>query len=144
MSLMYIARLTRPDILFATVYLSTKSARPTRTNYKAACRVLKYLTEAGPNYKIVYRHSAHLVLNIYADSSHCLHPDGKGQAGIMVCLGDSLIHARTSKIKMTTLSSTESESVVLCEAATYVHWLKVQMGGSTRSTCGRTIRQPRD
>ena len=41
MSTMYLARLTRADILFPTVYLATKSQSPTKSDYIKLCRVLK-------------------------------------------------------------------------------------------------------
>ena len=43
MSTMYLARLTRADILFPTVYLATKSQSPTKSDYIKLCRVLKYV-----------------------------------------------------------------------------------------------------
>jgi hypothetical protein len=43
MSLLYIARFTRPDILFATSYLATRSENPTQDDASKLFRVLKYL-----------------------------------------------------------------------------------------------------
>ena len=39
MSVMYLARLTRADVLFPTTYLSSKCQRPTTKNYNDLCRV---------------------------------------------------------------------------------------------------------
>ena len=39
MSLMYIARMTRPDILFAVSYLATKSSHPTEEHLQELRRV---------------------------------------------------------------------------------------------------------
>ena len=43
MSLMYLARMSRPDILFPVTYLATKSANPTAHNLLQAKRILSYV-----------------------------------------------------------------------------------------------------
>ena len=40
---MYVARLTRPDVLLATAYLATKAQHPKEGDYKAALRIISYL-----------------------------------------------------------------------------------------------------
>jgi hypothetical protein len=128
MSVMYIARLTRADILLPTVYLATKSQSPTLKNYMDLCRILKYVKDRGPM-GIHFKKGQGVKVTIYADSSHGMYPDGKGQAAIVATMGSGYVHARTAKIKMVTLSSTESECVSLSDSATYARWLKAQLRG---------------
>jgi hypothetical protein len=45
MTLMYIARLTRPDILLAVTYLASKSHCATDRDWKYCMRVVKYLND---------------------------------------------------------------------------------------------------
>jgi hypothetical protein len=125
MSLMYLARYTRPDILFMTTYLCSKSKEPNELHYKMACRVLKYIQDT-PNYAVRFTRNVKncLELKIYADAGHATYIDGKGQAGIFITLGSGFIFARSTKIKMVTLSSTESEQYALSDATTYVIWCK--------------------
>ena len=118
MALMFIARLTRYEILFTVSYLATKGVKPLMRDYKAACRVLRYL-ECSGDYGILFRKDCKFGIIIGADSSHRLHRDGKGQGGIMVSIGSGVVHARSYKIKITVLSPTESEGVAICEAGTY-------------------------
>ena len=40
---MYVARLTRPDVLLATAYLATKAQHPKEGDYKVALRIISYL-----------------------------------------------------------------------------------------------------
>jgi hypothetical protein len=61
---------------------------------------------------------------IFSDASHGSHADGKGHGATMVSLGSASIFFRSFKLKLTTLSSTESEHVALCEAATLAVWLR--------------------
>ena len=43
MSLFYVAKRTRPEVLFAVSYLATKSSEPTQNDYDKALRILSYL-----------------------------------------------------------------------------------------------------
>jgi hypothetical protein len=43
MSLMYLARFTRPDILMATTYLATKSSKPSKSDYSKLIQILSYV-----------------------------------------------------------------------------------------------------
>ena len=42
MAILYVARLTRPDVLLATAYLATKAQHPKEGDYKAL-RIISYL-----------------------------------------------------------------------------------------------------
>ena len=117
------ARLTRADILFPTVFLATRSQSPTVDDYQKLCRILKYV-KRGPDYGVLFRKDAGICATVYTDASHGLHEDGKGQIGIIATLGSGYVGARSSKIKMITLSSTESEQLALCEATTYAKWMR--------------------
>jgi hypothetical protein len=95
-------------------------------DYEAACRLLTYIYST-PDYGILFTVAAGSLLRIYTDASHALHGDGKGHGGMIMTLGSGYIFAKSGKLKCVTLSSTESESVVMCEAATYVVWIRGMM-----------------
>jgi hypothetical protein len=86
---------------------------------------MKYL-KSTPNYALVYKRgtTGSIAPVIFSDASHGSHADGRGHGAIMVSLGSASIYFRSFKLKLTTLSSTESEHVALCEAATLAVWLK--------------------
>ena len=115
--------MTRADILFPTVFLATRSQSPTVSDYNKLCKVLKYV-KTNDGYGVLFRKDAGICATIYADASHGLHKNGKGQVGIVATLGSGYVGARTSKIKMITLSSTESEQMALCEGTTYARWMR--------------------
>jgi hypothetical protein len=119
---MFLARFTRPDISFPVSILSTRCAKPTRNDLKQAVKVLKYVA-VHPDYAIVYK-STTFNVDIYADASHGIHPNGTGQGCIIVRVGTGMVFIRSYKLKMVTLSSTESEWLVLCEATQFARWLK--------------------
>jgi len=124
MTLMYIARLTRPDILYAVTLLATRSACPTESDSVHLRRIVRYLA-GTPDVGIVFDGTRPVVPVIYADASHITHPDGLSQAGIIITLGSAPILSRSFKIKLVTRSSSESELFALEEASTYAGWLKL-------------------
>lgn len=122
MSLMYLARFTRPDILFAVTYLATKCQNPTEDDYAQGIRILKYLAH-NPQSALLYA-AKDLEVKVYCDASHLLHGDGKGHSGAIVLLGGNHIYSFSGKQKLQARSSTEAELIALDEITTYVVWLR--------------------
>jgi hypothetical protein len=120
MTLMYIARLTRPDVLMATTYLATRSHCATPTDWRYYMKIAKYLQET-PDLGLVL-HCASLQVNIWADASYAVHHDGKGHTGYIIYLGDS--HARSGKQKLQSTSSTDAEVIAAVEAMQTAMWLR--------------------
>lgn len=121
MSLMYMARLTRPDILLPVAYLATKSQNPTLGHKKQLDQVLQYIKgtiSAGLMFK-----RSDLRLTLSADASHLTHADGKGHTGICILLGGTVIACRSTKQKVQARSSTEAEIIAAEEAITYIPFI---------------------
>jgi hypothetical protein len=138
MSLMFLGRFTRSDILHATTYLATKSSNPTMNNWRSAIRIVDYLR--GNSKAGITILNPDMKLRIFADASHAIHKDGKGHGGIIITLGSSPIMTKSYKLKMVTKSSTESELVTLDEALTYGQYIQDQLeylriNGSTKVIC---------
>jgi hypothetical protein len=124
MTLMYIGRFTRHDILHAVTVLATRSACPRKSDMSHAMRIVRYLSgtrNIGPTFD----GNVPLDPAISADASHNVHHTGHGHAGIVITLGSAPIHCQSYKLKLVTRSSSESELVVLEEASTYAVWLKL-------------------
>ena len=135
MTLMYLARFTRPDILMPVTFLATRNCGPTEEDMAKAMRVVRYL--AGDIGKAIhYKCNVPIKPTIYADASHCIHGDGRGHGGVVLTLGSGPIHCRSFKLKATTRSSSESELYCLEEASTYTEWYTMLLGamgvGDTR------------
>lgn len=128
MALMYVGRLTRPDILFGVSFLSTRTKQCSVHDFKMALRILKYLV-GTKSLSLRFRYvDPRAPIKVYADASHNLHTSDavRGHAGLIIATGDSApIHFRSYKIKTFTRSSSESELVVLDEAWSYLSWLKL-------------------
>ena len=119
MGLMWLARLTRFDILFPVTYLASFN-RPTQQDYEMLCRILKYL-EVSAN--VAIRHLCRKVrFTAACDASHNVHKDHKGHGGLILHLGSGPIHTRSMKIRTVTLDTAESEGYMMCETVKYIIW----------------------
>ena len=121
MSVMFLSRFTRPDLAFAVSMLSTHCTKPNRHHMKQAIKLLHYIANSD-DMAIVYE-TVSTQPTIYADASHATHHDGYGHGCLVIKVGTGAIFCRSYKLKLITLSSTESEHVVLCDAATLAEWL---------------------
>jgi len=120
MTLMYLARMTRADILFAVTVLSSRCKHPTKGDLLAACRVLRYLIDSGV-WGIMYKPIS-LRWNVYVDSSHMLHEDQRGHIGLVLSVGSGYVFASSSKMRLVTLSTKDTEVTASCHAVTYARW----------------------
>lgn len=127
MSLMFLARMTRVDILLPVTYLATKSSSPTVAHYKKTLRILKYIKQTS-NHGLVFRGNGDSSMipevKVYADASHLTHNDGKGHSGILITINGTVVMSRSVKQKSAARSSTEAELIALEEATTYVKWIR--------------------
>lgn len=121
MGLMYIARFTRPDILMSITFLSTRTQVATQEDMSKLLHILRYLSGTR-EFVMTYKRNIPFQPKISADASHHLHPSGHGQAGIIISNGSAPVAFRSTKIKMITRSSSESELVALEDASTYAVW----------------------
>ena len=111
MKLMFLARLTRPDILLSVVGLATRSKQPNIYDMQRLERIIGYLLytkDLGMNIKVT-----NTELNAYFDASWNCHPDAKGHSGIVITIGHFgfPVIFKSSKQKIVTRSSTEAELV---------------------------------
>lgn len=120
MKLMYLAKCTRPDILFPITYLASKS-QPNRGDYRDLLRVTGYLKHTRDKELIIGKYNKVVA---YIDASHNTHHDHLGQSGCVLTAGGT-VFARSSKQKMVTRSSCESEIVSLYDHLPYI--LEVQL-----------------
>lgn len=121
MSVMFLSRFTRPDLSFTVGMLSTHCTNPNEHHMMQAVKMLKYIANS-PDMAIVFT-TVQTNVTIFADASHATHHDGHGHGCLIIKLGSGLIYCRSYKLKLVTLSSTESEHVVLCDATTLSEWL---------------------
>jgi hypothetical protein len=122
MTLLFIARFTRPDILFSVTVLSTKLKVAFQSDMQEALRIIRYL-KGTSSLGQVFTAAAALLLKFVVDASHGLvHVRGFG--AFIAILGSAPIAFRCWILKFVTLSSAESVICALTEAVTYILWLR--------------------
>jgi hypothetical protein len=83
MKLLYLATRTRPDILFATVVLATRSQNPSQIDFDRLHKILQYLN-GTQTHCLTFNKDGPLKVNAHVDSSFNLHWDAKGHSGFAV------------------------------------------------------------
>ena len=123
MSLMYLARLTRPDILLPVTYLASRAHCPNKDDYKKLGRIIRYLK--GTVNEGTYIQCKDIRLYCHCDASYGIHSDGRSHTGFILSLGGShsYLHARSLKQKVTALSSTDAEIIAVSDAMKQIVWI---------------------
>ena len=63
---------------------------------------------------------SNLQLRAYVDASYAVYPDAKSVSGVVIMLGDAVIYVKSSKQKIVTRSSTESELVAISDSLSQI------------------------
>jgi hypothetical protein len=125
-SLLYLAYVSRPDILFAVNCLSQLQEHPTDVAWCALKRILRYLKHTL-NLKIEYKKSdldmTDLCLYVDADWGANTQ-DRKSVTGYFIMFSNCPIMWCCNKQKCITLSSTEAEIIALCKGVQDILWIK--------------------
>jgi hypothetical protein len=113
----YLAKRVRPDILCPVVFLTTRVRAPDVDDLAKLERVLKYLNGTKTfGICIEPDRNGILSMHVYVDASFAVHADMKSHTGIVVTFGGGGIYFRSTKQKLNTTSSTESELVAVTDA----------------------------
>ena len=121
--LLYLASRTRPDILLAVSYLTTRVRVPNVLDQKKLLRVFKYIN-GTKDQVLVLGGSSYLVIRAHIDAAFGLHGDARSHSGLIIKLGGSTILCKSSKQKIMSKDSTEAELVALSDMIVQV--LKAQ------------------
>jgi ribosomal protein L24E len=121
--LLYLARKTRPDMLTAVVFLTTRTQAPNELDWTKLIRVYKYLNGTR-DLGIVLQSINRLVVSAWIDASFGVHPEMKSHTGSVISLGKGPIYVKSSKQKLNSLASTESELIGLSDESRQVIWTR--------------------
>ena len=125
MKLMYAATRTRPDVLYHTATLATRSSNPTEKDMDSLFTMLKYL-HGTKEFGLVYKRSGELTLGCYIDASFNCHHDAKGHTGFVIFpdkTGSSGVIYKSIKQKRVADSSAEAELMALHESVQYLVYI---------------------
>ena len=124
MSLMYVAKRCRPDILVNAVMYSTKIKEPSERDFKAALRTLRYLLGTRSLGISFSRHlSGGPALQLDADAAFNVHDDAKSHSGVAVFAQGGPVYYKSSKQKLISKSSTEAEMIACDMGVDMLMWV---------------------
>jgi hypothetical protein len=119
--LMYMTN-SRPDIITAVSYASTRSVSPSETDYHQLLNIVAYLRQT-PNLGLVLHTNQQqdetLSLTAYVDAAYLSHQDGASHTGYTISIGPSdpksFFFSKSTKQKLMATSSTHAEVRALYE-----------------------------
>jgi hypothetical protein len=122
---LYLAKRTRPDLLLATSFLTTRVQSPDTDDARKLHRMLGYLN-GTKSFGIVLRPAdvQSLTLDAFIDASYGVHADGKSHSGMIIALSAGPLFVKSSKQKIVTKSSTEAELVAFSDMCSNVIWCR--------------------
>ena len=123
MTLHYLAKRTRGDILTAVSFCATRVLNPTQEDERKVDRILSYLLYTR-HQAMVLRIGDKLEVRAYVDASFGMYEDGKSITGVAIMLGNATIYVKSGKQKIVTRSSTESELVGISDALSQILWTR--------------------
>ena len=125
----YLAILTRPDLLYSLSRVAQATSNPTQSDLLKVKRIFRYILNTR-DYGLTYDMNNDFNLYCYVDASY---KDGKSHYGYTISLGkgNGSFCAKSGKIPLVCMSSTEAEYVACCYAAqelTYIRRMLKQLG----------------
>jgi hypothetical protein len=122
--LLYLAKRVRPDILLPSQFLTCRVKCPTDEDKTKLSRVVGYLL-GSKDLVFCISGSSTYDLVAYVDASHAVHDDFKSHTGSLIVMGDkTIVHFKTSKQRLNTKASTESELVAASDSLPQLIYLK--------------------
>ena len=121
--LLFLSKRARPDIQTAISFLCTRVQSPDHDDWKKLTRVIQYLR--GTNtLPLTLSSNAMPIIKWWVDASHGVHRDLKGHTGGVMTLGAGAIYATSTRQKLNTRSSTESELVGIHDVLPQILWTR--------------------
>jgi hypothetical protein len=125
--LLYLARKARPDILTTVSFLTTRVSKPNVNDKIKLERLLKYVSFTK-SLKVtlgnVFNVDNSITIKCYIDTSHGIHDDFRGHVGSIFTIGQAKITCRSTKMKLNTKGTAETELVGMSEEMPQGLWMK--------------------
>ena len=119
---LYLSKRARPDLQTAVAFLCTRVQEPDIHDYNKLCHLMKYL-QATKQLPLIIRYDGKEI-SLYIDGAHAVHADMKGHVGVHVTGGGGTIYGSSSKAKLNTTSSTETEVISVGERLPKHIWFR--------------------
>src|SRR5699024_192240 len=121
-SLMYLTN-TRPDIQSSVSLISRFMQRPTKTLWKNAMSILRYVIKTK-NCKLVLSGEEVDIIRCYTDADYANDSDRKSQSGYLIKLGKSPVMWLSKKQNTVACSTAEAETAAMTIGVMDALWLQ--------------------
>ena len=111
---LWISQRSRPDLDTAVSSLCTRVKEPTEEDWRKLRRVICFLKATKDGKRVIGMEDL-WSLRMWIDGSYTVHEDIRGHTGGRMSLGWGLVHAKASKQKLNSKSSTETEVIAVSE-----------------------------
>lgn len=119
--LLFLCKRGRPDLQTAVAFLTTRVKEPDTDDYKKLMRVMKYLR--GTKQLHLTLESKNVCdVKWWVDASFATHPDMRSHTGGVMSLGKGAVYGQSTRQKLNTKSSTESEIVGVSDVLPVILW----------------------
>ena len=113
----------RPDLEPTIAFLCTRVSKCGTSDWKKLRHVLQYANGTQDDVRVIGAKSLSDIFT-FVDASYRVYDDMKGVTGGCMSMGTGMFHARSSKQKINTKSSTETELVGVSEYLPFNVWAK--------------------
>jgi len=120
--LQWLMKRGRPDVEVPVSFLSTRVKQPGWSDWVKLRRVLGFLKHTINDVRRIGIHNVGELITM-VDASYAVHPNMRGHTGGLLTMGKGVLHTKSSKQKINTKSSTESELVGVSEYLPYSIWM---------------------
>ena len=120
--MLYIMKRVRPDLEPTVAFLSTRVSCSTEDDWIKLKRLMEYVNSTLDDKRIIGANGLSS-LQTWIDAAYAVHPNMRSHTGGCMSLGVGTLHAKSSKQKLNTKSSTEAELVGVSEYLPYNIWL---------------------
>ena len=123
MKLLWVCKRGRPDIETPVSFLCTRLSVCTEQDWAKLRRLMHFLHDTIDDERII---SAENLVDLFTwiDASYAVHNDMRSHTGGTMSFGRGVIHSKSSKQRINTKSSTESEVVGVSDYLPYNIWVE--------------------
>ena len=119
--ILFIMKRGRPDVETTVSYLMTRVSKSNLKDWEKLKRCLGFLKKTFNDLRTIGADSLR-DLHVWVDASHAIHENMRGHTGGTMSMGIGTLHSKSSKQKLNTRSTTESELVGVSEYLPYDLW----------------------
>jgi hypothetical protein len=118
---LFLTKRARPDIHTPVAFLTTRVREPDEDDWKKLQRMIRYL-RGTLTLPLILRADGTSIIKWWADGSHGVHHDMCGHTGGMASLGKGALMPTSTRQKLNTRSSTETELVAADDMMPQIMW----------------------